>query len=103
MPTKPCPTCKGEKFVGPYYDDNAGGNCSRDFCGTCGGSGTTEPTVEKKLERAMAVVEAVLREQDIHTECCLCETVHPEGMDWEHNEECPLVQGGFVTVEGKRL
>lgn len=101
--TKPCPECKGEKFVGPWKDDNADGNCSRDYCGTCGGSGTTVPTVEKQLENAMLVVEEVLGQQDLYTECSLCEVVHPEGMDWEHNDGCPLVVGGFVTVDGTRL
>lgn len=103
-PMKPCPQCKGEKFVGPYKDDNAGGNASRDYCGTCGGSGTNVPTVEKRLENAMVIVEEVLGELDHHTECRLCEVVHPDdGGDWEHNEGCPLVQGGFVTTTGTRL
>ncbi len=94
-----CPTCKGEKFV-----DNVGGNCSRDFCRTCGGAGVIIENDSKRLERALVVIDAVLAGLDPHTECDLCETVHPDhGGDWEHSEECPLVTQGFITVEGQRL
>jgi hypothetical protein len=53
---------------------------------------------------ALVVIEAVLEGMDPYTECFLCETVHPDdGGDWQHSEECPLVQQGFVDLEGKRL
>jgi hypothetical protein len=58
---------------------------------------------DAELQRAMAVVEAVLRYND-RGSCCEFDgcpgNQYVDGQDIPHNQGCPLVANGFITPEG---
>ncbi len=87
--TTACPDCEG---VGHPLDDP-------NECATCRGTGRLNA-----LDRAMIAVNFLLDYSEDTHDCKTCskgEGVQPSLEP--HDEECPLVRGGFVTREGKRL
>lgn len=57
-------------------------------------------SLERELARAMAVVEANILDCEDGAMCIFCGGAGEE--DLRHDEDCPLVNGGFIDREGKR-